>query len=294
MHCRICRSDLRQLRATVAGPGRPMATYDCPGCGHLQTAMDVPTSHIEAQYSGSNYREAYAEETGIGALHARAAVHARFLQQAVQRYCQCSGRMGICDVGTGEGWFLRAVSREFDLYGVELCRESARIAEKTTGTGRVRHSLLEFDQLFDVVTFFDVLEHLAEPISVVRMAMDKLRTGGVLVCVNPGRNIWDELAVTKYNPRPAALLSRRLSMAHVSVFSAESLRILLERSGFFVHEIRQFTDIGESFAIAGGWTGWTTRATVRALASVGFAPRNRLMAIASKASRHDSMTTVSL
>jgi hypothetical protein len=83
-------------------------------------------------------------------------------------------------------------------------------------------------------------------------------------------------------------------MAHVSVFSAESLRILLERSGFIVHEIRRFTDIGESFAIAGGWTGWTTRSAARALASVGLAPRNRLMAIASKASHRASKSPASL
>jgi hypothetical protein len=124
--------------------------------------------------------------------------------------------------------------------------------------------------------------------------MEKLRAGGLFVCVNPGRNIWDELAVTKYNPCAEAFLNRRLSMAHVSVFSEESLRILLESSGFVVREIRRFTDIGESFAIAGGWTGLTTRSTVRGLASVGLAPRNRLMAIASKPSHRDSKTTVSL
>jgi len=38
----------------------------------------------------------------------------------------------------------------------------------------------------------------------------------------------------------------------VSVFSAKSLRVLLEHSGLIVHKIERFTDIGESFAIAGG------------------------------------------
>lgn len=285
MRCRICESDVRRLKPTVAGSNGPMATYTCPNCGHLQTAMHLPTAAIEAQYSDSNYRQAYAEETGIEALDARAAAHAHFFRQAVQRYCDRSGPIGICDVGTGEGWLLRALSPDFDLYGVELCRESARIAEKTTGIGRVRHSLLEFDQSFDVLTFFDVLEHLAEPCRVVRLAVDKLHAGGLFVCINPGRNLWDDLAVAKYNPYPEAFLRRRLSMAHVSVFSAASLRVLLERSGLIVHEIKRFTDIGNSFAVAGGWRGRMIRTAVCTLASVGLAPRNRLMAIASKASR---------
>ena len=285
MLCRICESDVRQLRSTVAGSNGPMMTYACPACGHLQTAMNLPTAAIEAQYSSSDYRTIYAKEIGLEALDARATAHARLFQQAVQRYCNRPDRIGVCDIGTGEGWFLRALPPDFDLYGVELCPESARIAEQTAGIGRVRHSLLEFEHLFDAVTFFDVLEHLTEPCSVVRLAAAKLRPGGLIVCVNPGRNLWDDLAVTKYNRYSEVFLRRRLSMAHVSVFSAESLRLLLERNGLVVHEVKRFTDIGGSFSVAGGWCGRMIRTAVRALANAGVAPRNRLMAIASKASR---------
>lgn len=91
----------------------------------------------------------------------------------------------ICDFGTGHGLFLRlaqGVAR--DCAGVELNR-SQQEALRADGI-RVEASIDAFGlESFDVVSLFHVLEHLEDPIDVLRKIRSRLAPNGVVVVEVP-------------------------------------------------------------------------------------------------------------
>jgi 2-polyprenyl-3-methyl-5-hydroxy-6-metoxy-1,4-benzoquinol methylase len=93
----------------------------------------------------------------------------------------------VLDIGAGEGMFLRGLDSEWGKYAVEgsettrmelekaginVFRDLPNIANTQTGT-------------FDVVTIFQVLEHIGEFQSLLRQCHKLLKTGGMLVVTVP-------------------------------------------------------------------------------------------------------------
>jgi SAM-dependent methyltransferase len=138
-------------------------------------------------------------------------------------------RSGALDIGAGDGAFLsRLLDIGFmDLVGVEPSR-----APIASAPPRVRQFLRcgtfhagEFapDSL-SLVSCFLTLEHVDDPLSLVREVRGLLRPGGIFVAV-----------CHDFRALSARLLGRRspiFDIEHMQIFSATSLRTLLARAGF--------------------------------------------------------------
>jgi SAM-dependent methyltransferase len=89
----------------------------------------------------------------------------------------------VLDVGCSEGYFLaKAQNKGAAAFGIELNKKAAAIA-KEKGI-HVHEGLLQQHQpiaLYDVVTSFQVLEHVAEPLAFIQECIRVLRPGGTLV-----------------------------------------------------------------------------------------------------------------
>lgn len=120
---------------------------------------------------------------------------ARLLKQrGIQKRCQVilahrtSGR--LLDVGCASGTFLAAMRMHggWEVQGVELSAEAAARARQTWGLTVYNGELLAAglpDAAFDVVTLWDVLEHVHAPRIVVQEAARLLAPGGLLVLRTP-------------------------------------------------------------------------------------------------------------
>jgi SAM-dependent methyltransferase len=89
----------------------------------------------------------------------------------------------LLDLGCSSGSFLDSMrSRSWRLYGVEMSPDEARTAEERTGAqvfvGNVVDAPFAAGS-FDVITCFDVLEHLYEPQRVMAKVAQWLKPGGV-------------------------------------------------------------------------------------------------------------------
>ena len=93
----------------------------------------------------------------------------------------------ICDFGTGHGLFLdQCVGVASKVSGVELRRECINDIEKRLGEAvKVKPSLSDFAESFDVVTIFHVLEHLEDQLTHLKDAWDRLKSGGVIIVEIP-------------------------------------------------------------------------------------------------------------
>ena len=134
----------------------------------------------------------------------------------------------VLDVGCSRGNFLAAGNRlGFHMEGVE---PAANIAAAARAQGLVVHTGLLADAnfpaaSFDAITLFEVIEHLQEPLSLLRECHRVLKPGGILLLstgntaswtVASMQEKWDYFDIAKdgghisfYNPRSISLLGSR-------------------------------------------------------------------------------------
>ena len=95
----------------------------------------------------------------------------------------------LLDLGCSSGSFLEFMRSEpWDLYGIEMSAEGARTAELSSGAQVFVGNILDAAfarETFDVITCFDVLEHLYEPWRVMAKVGEWLKPGGIFYVLVP-------------------------------------------------------------------------------------------------------------
>jgi 2-polyprenyl-3-methyl-5-hydroxy-6-metoxy-1,4-benzoquinol methylase len=139
----------------------------------------------------------------------------------------------LLDIGCFCGVFLStAAGAGWDCYGIEPLVAPSIYARATFDLPVITDTLRENSypkDFFDVVTTFQVFEHLIHPDQEIEVIHHILKPGGLLVIEVP--NI-DTLAVKIMAGR-----HRHFTQDHISLFSARTLQVLLERYGFRVKEV---------------------------------------------------------
>ena len=145
-------------------------------------------------------------------------------------------RRVLLDVGAHAGRFLQLAQRRgWVVEGVEVNPRTAGHAEQQTGARVHRISALSLDGIgrrFDALTMTDVLEHIPDPLTMLRKAREALNGGGwlaVKVPCGPVQVVKERLRARVdrgYRPRLAD------NLVHVNHFSVRSLDLALRRAGF--------------------------------------------------------------
>lgn len=134
------------------------------------------------------------------------------------------------DFGTGMGYFMHAVSAQFDtVVGTEINETRADFVRTKLGFEvywGIEHLREEFDTgSFDVVTMFHVLEHLPDPIRSLREIRDLLSSDGLLIIEVPNHEDW-MLSIS------SAYTDFYYQDAHAWYFDPQTLRAALNKAGF--------------------------------------------------------------
>jgi len=139
----------------------------------------------------------------------------------------------LLDIGCFCGVFLNAASQiGWDCYGIEPLVAPSIYARAAFGLPVITDTLRDNTyppEFFDVVTAFQVFEHLIHPDQEIQMIHRILKPRGLLAIEVP--NI-DTPAVKIMRGK-----HRHFTQDHVSFFSAHTLQIFLERFDFRVREI---------------------------------------------------------
>lgn len=95
----------------------------------------------------------------------------------------------LLDLGCSSGSFLEFMrSESWDLYGIEMSAKEARTAEAKSGASVYAGNVLDAafrPESFDVITCFDVLEHLYDPLQVMVKVTEWLKPGGIFYVLVP-------------------------------------------------------------------------------------------------------------
>jgi len=150
---------------------------------------------------------------------------------------QQSGR--ILDVGCATGNFLDGMRRlgDWQTVGVEPNPYASNYAQERLGLDvfacELKEASFEKDS-FDIVTLWDVLEHVPDPMATLQEVARVLRTDGVLVLSLPNPETWE---ISLFGFHWAGWDMPR----HLHLFTQDVLVRYLKESGFEVIEITSFT-----------------------------------------------------
>ena len=181
-----------------------------------------------------HYVDGYADQRQMDGQRVNATVNRQVLRQF---RIGLSGK-SLLDVGSGYGMFLSDASKSgaHRVVGVELSKVERSFSANVLGleSHDDLHKLSEGDQ-FDIVTLFEVIEHISDPHEFLASATKRLKPGGSLIIGTDNftcdvvRCLGDQFP--KWIPHE-----------HISLFNPGTLRTVIERvQGLHIVGLRSFT-----------------------------------------------------
>lgn len=142
----------------------------------------------------------------------------------------------ILDIGCAYGYFLHLCDKKgFKTYGVDLSTLAVNKAKRNTHAklfiGDLNKKLPFNDNFFNIITMFDVIEHLKSPYEGVKEIYRILKKGGYIIVTTANLNAIDRL----FNKRNWHGFKDK---THLYLFTPTSLKFLFQRVGFKVLDIK--------------------------------------------------------
>ena len=228
-HCPVgCQGRLEQT--AIALPEGKLKR--CPVCGQLLSAcsqawfdesmqeFDVPQGTLPE----GNNKQRYNRRMG------------NILTRAQQNLTTSAQTPHLLDVGCSSGALL-LVARDcgYHAVGAEPATQAANTARELgfdVFPGFLQNAHYP-DNHFDVVTLFEVIEHLLEPEPILSEIYRILKPGGLLLIGTGNAESW----TVKFLQERWEYFDIHSHGGHISFFNPKSLTKLVERCGFDIHDI---------------------------------------------------------
>jgi len=186
--CPICQTEVNDYTEVYISPynQQKYKKYECPNCDvHWWEPLKIIPKF-------------YEEEALEGYVSRHEGLRKNLdLRHKVFFECFPKNKKGkLLDVGCGNGVFLKEAQKHgFEIWGIDFDKQSIKAAKKNLGIDTLYNmSLEEFHNFakkknikFDVITFFEVLEHQDRPMEFLQMVKDLLKDEGYIAGSVPNR-----------------------------------------------------------------------------------------------------------
>ncbi|GBF42874.1 methylase/methyltransferase [Leptospira ellinghausenii] len=175
--CILCQST--ESKTVFNENGTPI--LECQNCGHVYSSYEQE-EHYEGYWDGAE--QTYDLEWWD---NAHRAVYADFIKTYLGE-----SKGNLLDVGCGLGFFVKAVLTKkpgWTAVGYEISKQAVKFANEQNGMKTVYAGLVQDSKLpkesFDIITLWDVIEHIPKPHSLLTYLHGLLKPGGVLFLQTP-------------------------------------------------------------------------------------------------------------
>ena len=98
-----------------------------------------------------------------------------------------TGIVKLLDVGAGNGYFIKLAADEFgyDAKGIGISEKEIKFAREITGVNISLEDINDHRSNYDIVTCFNVIEHVVYPRSFIKALADRVLPEGLLVLSTP-------------------------------------------------------------------------------------------------------------
>lgn len=202
----------------------------CNKCG-LVSVDPLPDANYIFNRATMWAKEFHAKPEKVNQVYSR-----HFQEIAYNEYLQMAGQFRsngrLLDVGCGIGGFIDAASHcGWDSYGIDISN-SVRIPQ-SKGLKAFQGYIEEMnfmDNYFDVITMFDVIEHIVDLNSLMSSVRRLLRPNGGLIIVTPNiKSLTSRLLRSKWQAVEPE--------DHYSLFSSSALEFLVNKYGFVTKKL---------------------------------------------------------
>lgn len=226
--CRVCKS--RKNRYLFQKKGYTIVK--CISCGLRYVLNNLEPDFLIKLYSQKYFTD--PNNSGYGDYFFEKEYLKRTASKRLKKIRQfkSDGRR-LLEVGSGPGYFLSVARKEYNVTGVELSAYASQYAKEYMGLDVFNGTIQEahFGQsTFDIVTMWDVIEHVADPLSIMKEVNRVMRpSGGLVLTTGDVSSVLCRLQGKRwrlYDPP-----------YHLSYFSRSTICRLLESAGFTVKRI---------------------------------------------------------
>lgn len=207
----------------------------CRNCGHVFSSFDIV--HDYDGYFG----EEIEKDDHFWWNNAHERMYGDFCKKFVKSK---NGR--LLDVGCGLGYFVKKVLvyPDWDVYGYEISKPAVGFAKDKLGLKNIFQGKVEEsdfpEQYFDIITLWDVIEHIPNPGPLLSYLNKILKDDGVLFIHTPNIKVQLPKARIKKLVKGEKKGGHYLEAKdHINIYSPKAIRSLLSGFGFnkikFIH-----------------------------------------------------------
>lgn len=220
--CNLCGADETEFLFTKGN----LRVVRCKRCS---------LAYLNPRIVKEELKERYAGDYSLGYIAKKASKRKR-ARKIVKKIFKLKKRGKFLDIGSSAGFILEAArKRGFEPYGVEISPHGLRYARDELKLN-VFDGYLEDacfpDNFFDVVTMYNLLEHLPDPLKSLKEVSRIAKPDGLIEIWTPNFGHW--------KARRLGRDWQNIIPHHFYYFSLETLKRMLERVGLRCYK-NQFT-----------------------------------------------------
>lgn len=245
MLCSICGSESHYIftQDTVCGNGNFRGSVSfkrCGFCTHLEKQVDDVYLGAAADLYNRDYSEVGASKIKVnadGTVASRSELLATYIAKDVVPKEKTRRVFSIIDFGAGGGGLINALRTKLSeayLIGVEFSEHSRSNILSNGADVFVLNTDIDSLDSVDLIILSHTLEHIPDPLQLLKQLRSKLKPNGNLICLVPNSGVvWSDVTVFE----------------HIHHFTPSSLINLFTLAGFAVSIVPDYASSQSEIAI---------------------------------------------
>lgn len=222
--CLVCQTDTSIHSLILKTTGGDIKYFRCPDCSLV---FQDPTADFSAEeiYNADYIHKRSQDPENLTISKPREKT-AEYYYEWVKKFAP---KGNLLEIGCATGIALKVAQQKgWKVFGVEVNPEAARIANGVLNVDVVRTGFLSPamfpDQTFSLVTLFDVIEHIPNPVEFISIIHQLTAPGGHILFVTPDIDTLSFKLLKNKWPH--------FVQEHLALFSPKSMDKLLTATGF--------------------------------------------------------------
>jgi 2-polyprenyl-3-methyl-5-hydroxy-6-metoxy-1,4-benzoquinol methylase len=236
INCPICRSEATKFKLEI----NSYKYYRCLNCGITFLENKYNFKNLKEIYNKNYFEKQYKPDSDFNYFidnDEKINEKVNLNKVTVNKFKEYSmGNNTVLEIGCAAGYFLEAIKREGNnnVYGLEISKEAAEFAKNKFNINIIGDNIdsvgEKYNNFFDSIFMFHVLEHLKDPILSLEKIYRFLKPGGILIIEVPNAKSFDVIASSR--------IRKEVFHApyHLFAFNSNNIEKIIEKQGFKILE----------------------------------------------------------